>query len=289
MHAYLITVHNNWYVVEKLIRMIDDERNDIYMHVDKKVKNFDYRYFKNLANKSRIFYVKRVNVQWGAYSLIQAELNLFKAASRKKYSYYHILSGADLPIKSQDYIHDFFTKNRGMQFITCVTSTTLNNQKILDRFNYYYMFRGKLRIGFLKLQKKMNFTRKRENMVYNYGSQWVSITDDFVKLILRKEKWIKKTFKFTQCCDEVYKQSIIMNSEFSENIYPRPTSLRTKSFNMRYIKWTDGSSHPYIFREKDFEELMISDCLFARKFDENIDRKIVDLIYSKIVCDGMKG
>ena len=35
-HAYLIIAHDNFYTLEKLIKSIDDSRNDIYIHIDKK-------------------------------------------------------------------------------------------------------------------------------------------------------------------------------------------------------------------------------------------------------------
>ena len=52
-------------------------------------------------------YVDRVPVNWGG-SQIRAELSLLKCAVKKKYDYYHLVSGADLPIKTQDEIHQFF-------------------------------------------------------------------------------------------------------------------------------------------------------------------------------------
>ena len=48
-HAYLIIAHNNFYILEKLILLIDDIRNDIYLHIDSKVKNFNFDHFKNLT------------------------------------------------------------------------------------------------------------------------------------------------------------------------------------------------------------------------------------------------
>lgn len=35
-HAYLIMAHNDPYVFHKLISLLDDERNDIFVHIDKK-------------------------------------------------------------------------------------------------------------------------------------------------------------------------------------------------------------------------------------------------------------
>ena len=78
-HAYLIVAHNNFYILEKLIRLIDDTRNDIYLHIDKKTKNFDFEYFKKIPKHSNIYFIKRLNVGWGAFSLIKTELSLFKS------------------------------------------------------------------------------------------------------------------------------------------------------------------------------------------------------------------
>lgn len=38
-HAYLILAHNNFGVLEKLIKMLDYKHNDLYVHIDKKVEN----------------------------------------------------------------------------------------------------------------------------------------------------------------------------------------------------------------------------------------------------------
>ena len=53
-HAYLIMAHNNFYVLNKLILLLDDERNDIYIHIDKKVKEFDFDVFKKICKKENI-------------------------------------------------------------------------------------------------------------------------------------------------------------------------------------------------------------------------------------------
>ena len=57
-HAYLIIAHNNFYILKKLIALIDDERNDIYIHVDKKTKNFKKDDFINICKKSQILNCK---------------------------------------------------------------------------------------------------------------------------------------------------------------------------------------------------------------------------------------
>ena len=61
-HAYLIMAHNNFEILEKTLKILDDERNDFYIHVDKKVKNFDFEKFKNIIQKSRIIFIERIDV-----------------------------------------------------------------------------------------------------------------------------------------------------------------------------------------------------------------------------------
>lgn len=46
--------------------------------------------------------------------------------------------------------------------------------------------------------------------------------------------------------------------------------------NMRYIDWTLGA--PYTFQESDYQRIMSSGCLFARKFDETVDSDIIHRI-----------
>lgn len=35
-HAYLIIAHTNWNQLNKLVRVLDDLRNDLYIHIDQK-------------------------------------------------------------------------------------------------------------------------------------------------------------------------------------------------------------------------------------------------------------
>lgn len=41
-HAYCILAHNNWEQLQLLLNCIDDDRNDIYLHIDvKQIKKFN--------------------------------------------------------------------------------------------------------------------------------------------------------------------------------------------------------------------------------------------------------
>ena len=112
-HAYLIICHNNFEILEMLIKAIDHKRNDIYIHIDKKCKNVPFEKIKQLPVYSKINFTKRNSITWGDYSQIKAELTLLKSAIANEYKYYHLISGVDFCLKSQEEIHSFFDENEG--------------------------------------------------------------------------------------------------------------------------------------------------------------------------------
>lgn len=273
--------HNNWRILEKLLILLDDKRNDIYLHIDRKSDLMD---FSNKVHNASLFVYHEIDVRWGDVSLIQVELYLFDAAYCKGgYLYYHLISGSDFPIKTQDEIHSFFYRNYPAEFIGFSSNMIFEN-----RVNKIHIFprnqrmKNKwcnkmlslLRIIGVFLQDALNYNRCKLSEKLMIGPEWVSITESAVGLILSKKREIVRQYKYASCADEVYKQTIIGNSALFDNVYDK-----TDDYNgcMRLIDWNKGS--PYVFCSMDFEQLMSSNRMFARKFDEKIDFDIVENIF----------
>ena len=70
-HAYLIMAHHRFDLLKKLIIDLDDERNDIFLHVDKKAKGFNEQELQNSIGHANLICVSRMNVHWGGYSQIK--------------------------------------------------------------------------------------------------------------------------------------------------------------------------------------------------------------------------
>lgn len=65
-HAYMLIVHKLDCTFQTLLMLLDDKRNDIFIHVDKKTGEFDEEIFKSSINYANIIFVKdRINVNWG--------------------------------------------------------------------------------------------------------------------------------------------------------------------------------------------------------------------------------
>lgn len=111
--AFLIIAHNNWWQLKKLIECLDSDTHDIYVHVDKKSKDFDESYFRNSATKSSLKFYREFEVYWGGFSQVQVEMFLLKQACSNGYDYYHIISGAGFPLKAMKKLILFLRKIKG--------------------------------------------------------------------------------------------------------------------------------------------------------------------------------
>ena len=281
-HAYLIMAHTQPELLKKLLQMLDDERNDIYLHIDSKAKDYPLQEVAEIPKKSKCIFTERTDVKWGSYSQINCEMVLLKEAIKTEHAYYHLLSGMDLPIKTQDEIHEFFEKHAGLEFVD--EDLPKISEAALSRVKYSHKFYGKAGsakdiLGALstKGQKLLGVdkTKKYENIIFQKGRNWFSITHGLAKLVVEKEAWIKEIFEKSVCGDEMFLQTVARNSEYASKIC-NPNTMPDVP-DTRYIDWVRGSNNnPYVFREADYEELKRSSGLFARKFDLNIDQKIVE-------------
>ena len=100
--------------------------------------------------------------------------------------------------------------------------------------------------------------------------------------ILENRKIVYKIFKYTNCADELFIQTLVYNSKFKEKLYDKKFDDAITA-NMRLIDWNRGKNgNPYVWRIEDKKTIEESECLFARKFDINIDHKIVQYVISRV-------
>ena len=283
-HAYLIIAHNQFEVLKNLISSIDDERNDIFVHFDKKVVDVPVL---NVMKSTLYLLEERIDVKWGDYSQIQVELELYsfakQCATSEGYQYYHLISGQDMPIKDQNYIHNFFENHKGKEFIGFFQGDT--SQELTRKVGCYHLFpksfskdrkinvHSLLRALFIRIQLLFGGTRNKDIEIVR-GTNWVSITNDFVEYILSHREEIKRRYKYTFCADEVYKHTLCWNSKFKNRVFDINNEARGC---MRCINWIVSSNKSFLpsFTMDDYNRLRDSDALFARKFDE----KNIDVVY----------
>ncbi|MBP5559039.1 MAG: hypothetical protein J6X71_04660 [Bacteroidales bacterium] len=273
-HAYCIIAHLDPEMLHVMVAMLDHPLNDIYIHIDTKV---DITPFLGAKTKwSKVEYLpERMSVEWGSTSQIEAEILIFEYAfNHGSYGYYHMMSGQDLPLMSQDALHDFFDrKHPGKEFVTI---NPRQDEKDIEYKTRYYHFFVKslsdtqrsfshywhyyLHSACIKVQKLLGIRRKYP-FVLKKSMHFVSVTHGFLSYLLERKEFIRKTFAHTLCGDEIFLQSILWDSPFRDNIFipqeGRPAALRN-------VMWVNHKAH--IWKESDYDSLVSCPEVFALKF-----------------------
>lgn len=214
---------------------------------------------------------------------------LKKATDGAKYRYYHYLQGADLPIKTQDEIHNYFD-NQNLEFITFYQNyDALALYKIryyhlltnLPSFRTNYFIKG-VNHSLCRIQKLFKIDRTHGIQSF-HGSALFSITDKLARYLVENQENITKRYRFTLAADEVFLQNIVMSSQFKNHI----TNFENLNLNNARLidrERTHARNSPHVWVSDEFEYIINQPrgICFARKFDYSTDRDIIIKIFNHI-------
>ena len=304
--AYLIAAHNDPEHLERLINVLDDAA-DFFIHIDKKQR---IEPFLERIDKPNVIFLEdqdRIKVYWGGFSQVRATLNLLRKCLEKNdrshsaYKKVVFISGADYPIKSNDYIHRFFEQHETINFMRGMNITNADTKKYnycvcnYLFFDFFIYTPNVTRVVRKAMNLAGNFLKKKPNYVTNkeghkldifHGSSWWALNIDVVRYIqiyTVQHKMISKYFKCSLASDEKFFHTIFFNSEFSNsNLYggEEPYVPFTSAFaNIHMIdpsltKWFDLS---------DFDKIKNADQLFVRKVSSLSSKDLLDKIDSDLL------
>jgi hypothetical protein len=286
-HAYLIMEHSNLPVAQAALRMIDDPRNDVFIYIDgNEVHQSDF-----VAKYSHVYFLEQhIDVFWADF--MQVEMALIElAVTTGHYGYYHLLTDAGLPIKTQDQIHEFFDNDPNQMIYMHVNCHTFKSIQRQCGVKYPFFKSKKFRHN--KVQKVLakiwvrtkwafgvnHFRHNKEIPVVYNGWQAFSIPDDFARYLVEKKDLLHRTFDYALANEEEAFQSLAMNSKFRYRMYGYNGKDDSQDASKRMIKWNPQHWTPLVFTEKDFDEIKANkDCFFARKFYAHVDMKIVAMV-----------
>ena len=267
-------------------------------------------------NRKDVFIHSRhgMNV-WGSFDLTEEFVESMKRSLDFDYDYFVNLSGQCYPIKGIKFIDEFLNVNHGYSFVEHrrIPDYSWNSDGCLNRFRYKYY-----RVPYLKILSYRPFSGKRydasifagtqrflvrrllpggrydatffasaprilnrniEKLNLYGGSTWFFLRRKHVEYILdfiKNNKRFVSFFRRVLAPDEHFFQTILAG-EYSKG--------EIKNDNLRYIDWSSNGTEipPRTLTTKDFDKIVNSGKLFARKFDENVDKEILDRIDSDIL------
>jgi len=286
--AYIIIAHINLDQLATLVDLLTLETDDFcFIILDSKSIDFnDVKYFESRVSSCKYQIDCSVEINWGGFSIVESTLKTLITILKHKsnFSYIFLLSGMDLPLKSNTEIHRTLYSNPCEYYLDYFE---LPDKRWglpyggNERFEYFWFIDD---AGFEEAKRNVNLqalagkNRNRPAEIKNIfgGSQWWTITPTCARFILEfvlRFPNVLKFFRYTKIPDEMFFQTVILNSEIAKE---------GCNNNLRFIDWETGIEYPRVFDISDYSRLTSSEKLFARKFDRNKDAIIISKIIQHI-------
>jgi hypothetical protein len=194
-----------------------------------------------------------------------------------------LLSGSDFPIRSNRQILSELDSDR--EYIRIDRKLDPREDGGYHRKVSYYWFaddpESHLRAVSGRIKRK-----PYDDLVLYHGSQWWALTRDCVAYVLgfvSAQKEYCSYLQHTFAPDEICFHSILKQSPFASRIshdfekVPNHTEYAlSNEHGCHYLDWNSPSpALPKVLELEDFDKLVRSKCLFARKFDEQRSRELI--------------
>lgn len=288
--AILITAYKDFSQLDRMISRFRDFY--VYVHIDRKAigeaKSFlmgGGKYFiDKYIDNGRVKIVSKYTVGWGGYNHLLSVIYLMKLANKNPdVSYIHIVSGQDYPVKGKAEFD--VLEQSGNIFMTC-TPLDSTSAMVKERYRYTHLFarlwdiRSTRYIKWDKRSRKyLPLERKRIGKfrmpdIYK-GMVWVSMPKNvstFVCDFIRTVNGLRFMFGllWSEIPEEIFFQTILMHSVYRGNIV---------NDNMRYTLWHEkNGALPGILDESDFESIINSNAIFARKISSDCSAKLLNML-----------
>ncbi len=270
MIAYFLLVHRYPSQFKRLFKAIYAPGNQYVIHVDKSSgAGLAEEIATFLEPYQSVDILEPIDALWGGYSLVEAELRGMARLLEmdERWTHYINLSGQDFPLKSQEYIRQFFSANPGKQFIRALDQRK-ERPETLNRVSHH----------FIEENGVMNATGISRPYLTGdtpfIGTQWKAVTRSFCEFVCydRRVERFKTFYRNSFIADEAFFQTVVMNSGDQGIVV---------NDDLRMIDWVpdgDIKLRPRNYEQRDLAQLQNSTDLFARKFDAEEDTKILTLL-----------
>jgi hypothetical protein len=297
--AYMILAHDQPELFGRLLHAIHADGVTVYAHIDAKS---DQRTFENASKRAAIQFVPApIKVNWGGFSQVAATVKLLEhAQTHGRHDYYIFLSGRDYPLLPHRSLLALLEQNPTrsyMNFYALAEGTDFVGK--IRNYCYYDLY-ALLPTRFLRraanrivreISARLPDRRFVRNMQAYRGSTSWCLTEQIVGHLLAfihdplNASYIN-FFRSVSCCDEIFFQTIVLNSPYANTLHLYDQDGRRPPGEMRnenkaylhYVDWNPQRENPAVLDESDFDALYASGKYFARKFDSAKSARLLDRI-----------
>jgi hypothetical protein len=274
--AYFIRAHYAPAQLGRLVDRLDSENAAFFIHISARTSDGTHsKMLQAVGERANVQWVERVATYYAGFSLVQSMLVGLRAiAAAEPTSHTVILSGQDYPARPTPEIEQFFQQRPGESFVKYFALPAADEWPDehggLDRIRYRYFERVHYKTRTLRLPL---LRRRFPPGLQPYGGgAWCALSHDAVRYItsfVDRRPDIVGFFSHVKIPDEIFMHTVLLNSPLRDTVV---------GDEVHYIDWSHGGSHPKTLGTEDYDRIVGSGKLFARKFDVRYDMKILDLL-----------
>ena len=269
--AYLVSAYK---LPDQLVRLVGRLREGdahVVVHVDRKTPQ---RVFDEMTNGTRdlggVDFVERHPSHWGGFGHVRATLKCLDRlyADGVQFDYAVLLTGQDYPIRSAAAIERALTGANGRSYMSYwpLPHASWKGRGGLDRVERWHL------VGRRHLHLALPARRRIPGGLTPWGGSpyWCLAHDaaDYVHRFVGANPDFVSFFQHVWIPDEIFFQTILLNSPLRDDVV---------NDNLRYIDWSRLPA-PAILGADDYEAIVGSTALFARKFDPTLDAAVLDML-----------
>jgi hypothetical protein len=283
--VYYILAHKEPERVARLVNRLKTPSDYFFINFGSDISKHRFNAWKSLIEKmcpqANLKIVSEYKCKWGSFEAVLAILNAMKFYDKFEYDHFINLSGECYPIKPVSIIKQKLNGQTSsfMEFFEMPAKCWKKGG--LERFQYRHYFPSLPGFPIFRIPR-LKWIIPCGLQPYG-GSLWFCLSHEHVSYVLNfleNHSEVRSFFKRVGLPDEVFFQTILLNSPFSSKI---------ENNNLRYIDWVKGEGgHPKYLAITVLDEIFASDKLFARKFSLFVDKGVLDAIDHKIDLQMMK-
>lgn len=283
-YALVITAYNELPFLAEMCK-IYGKYFRIYIHIDKKFMRADTMdLFKDVPN---VTVVSKYRIYWGSYKHFTAILDTLALGIKDGVKYFSIISANAMLIRNPEEVISFFKQNEDKIFIECkkYSECEKDSPELFYEFNFrtsayffQHIYNRNGKIGRIfsiyekygsKIQRQLGL---RKNVHFEYkGYIYCHMPADAAQYAINYAKTHPKYVRQIKYCyvgQEFFFQNIFMFSKYKDKVVNNC---------LIYDIWNKERGLPALLNPDDFEDMMKSDKLFARKITKN-STQLIEMI-----------
>ena len=279
--AFVIVAHRSPAQVARLAARLTSPETGLFVHIDRQVNAAVWHdAVERLSALPRVTFLPRRRVRWATFDLVEVTLSGLAAARAAGFVYVTAVTGQDYPIKPVQSFTAFLDANQGCSFLPHfpLGPGPWVDDGGLTRVDHWHFRIGGRWVSFPNRYIPLPIRRTVPSGLTPYGGSayWCLGPDcaDYVLDFVASHPEVSRFFRTTPSPDEVFYQTVLATS---------PLQSCLVDDDLRFVDWTPGDPHPKTLTAGDFTQIAAAAGFLARKFDIDVDARVLDLIDSQLL------